>query len=180
MPTPLNGLIEIKTNSFVDERGSFTRLFCHDALSQILAGREFCQMNLSSTKKKGTIRGLHFQLPPSAEAKLIRCLRGRVYDVAVDVRKDSPTFLQWHGVELCSSENNAIFIPEGFAHGFQSLEDNCDLLYMHSSVWNKTAECGLRFDDPSLNIQWPNSATMVSARDLQHAWINAEFTGVSL
>lgn len=178
--TPLEGLLEIQIDSYADTRGKFSRLFCEHNFESIRANLHFTQINLSDTGKKGTIRGMHFQAPPAAEAKLIRCLRGRVFDVAVDVRKASPTFLQWHAIELGEDDDRAVFIPEGFAHGFQALSDDVQLIYLHTAPWSKQHESGLRFDDPRLAIGWPLPAAMVSGKDASHDLIGPDFTGISL
>ena len=177
--TPLQGLYEINTNSLDDSRGRFSRLFCEQELSVIRSRLHFTQINLSDTKQKGTLRGLHFQHAPEAEAKLIRCLRGRVFDVAVDIRKGSSTFLQWHALELSESNNAAIFIPEGFAHGFQSLSDDVQLLYMHTAPWSQEHESGLRHDDPKIAIRWPLTITNISDRDANFSFVQADFAGVA-
>ena len=176
--TPLQGLCEIHTDSLNDSRGRFTRLFCEHELSAIRPQLHFTQINLSDTKQKASIRGLHFQHAPAAEAKLIRCLRGRVFDVAVDIRKDSATFLQWHAVELNESNDVAVFIPEGFAHGFQSLSDNVQLLYMHTAAWSQQHESGLRHDDLRLAIDWPLAVSNISEKDAHFPLIQNDFAGV--
>ncbi|MGH8052122.1 MAG: dTDP-4-dehydrorhamnose 3,5-epimerase [Arenimonas sp.] len=176
--TPLQGLFEIHTDSLNDSRGRFTRLFCEQELAAIRPRMHFTQINLSDTKQKGSIRGLHYQHAPAAEAKLIRCLRGRVFDVAVDIRKNSPSFLQWHAVELSESNNQAIFIPEGFAHGFQSLSDDVQLLYMHTANWSPPHESGLRHDDPKIAIHWPLSVSNISEKDAGLPLIQNDFAGV--
>ena len=140
----------------------------------------FTQINWSHTKGRGSLRGLHYQKPPAAEAKLIRCLRGRVYDVAVDVRADSPTFLRWHAVELAEDNNRAFFLPEGFAHGFQALTDEAQLLYMHTASWTPDCEAGLRYFFPLLAIAWPLPVAQVSARDQSHPLIAPGFAGIRL
>lgn len=178
-PTPLEGLLDIRHAPVGDARGRFTRLFCERELAGIRASLHFTQINLSETRGAGTVRGLHYQRPPAAEAKLIRCLRGRVFDVAVDVRAGSPTFLQWHGVELTDDNDRAIFIPEGFAHGFQVLSNRAHLLYMHTSPWTPACEAGLRYDDPRLAIVWPLPVTRLSERDRSYAPINDAFAGVA-
>lgn len=176
--TPLPGLFEIQHTPSGDARGRFTRLFCEQELGDIRPGLHFAQINLSETRGRGTIRGLHYQAPPAAEAKLIRCVRGRVFDVVVDLRAGSPTFLRWHGVELGEDNDRAVFIPEGFAHGFQTLTDEAQLLYMHTVPWTPALEAGLRHDDPCLRIRWPLPAGMVSARDSGHPLIDSAFEGV--
>ena len=177
-PTPLAGLYEIHTALVGDARGRFTRLFCEQELSPIRPSTHFTQINLSETRGRGTLRGMHYQTPPAAEAKLIRCLRGRVFDVAVDLRAGSPTFLHWHALELAEDNHRAIFIPEGFAHGFQTLTDDVHLLYMHTAPWTPACEAGLRHDDPRLAIAWPLVVTTISERDCNYALIADAFTGV--
>ena len=179
-PTPLAGLVEIEQSAVIDARGRFTRLFCEQAFAPIRPHLHFTQINWSHTQGRGSLRGLHYQMPPAAEAKLIRCLRGRVYDVAVDVRADSPTFLRWHAVELAEDNNRAFFLPEGFAHGFQALTDEVQLLYMHTAPWAPDCEAGLRHDDPLLAIAWPLSVAEVSARDQRHPLIAPGFAGIRL
>lgn len=178
--TPLAGLYEITHTSYADERGRFTRLFCEQELAAVRPDMHFTQINLSETHKAGTVRGLHYQLPPAAEAKLIRCVRGRVLDVAVDLRAESPTFLRWHVVELAEDNARAVFIPEGFAHGFQAMSDDAHLLYMHTASWNPAYEAGLRHDDPRLAIPWPLPVRHLSARDRAYAPIDAGFQGIRL
>lgn len=180
LDTPFAGLHEIRTTSNGDARGRFTRLFCEQELASLRPKLHFTQINLSETRERGTLRGMHYQMPPAAEAKLIHCLRGRVFDVAVDVRAGSPTFLQWHAVELAEDGDNAVFIPEGFAHGFQTLTDDAHLLYMHTAPWTPACEAGLRHDDPRLAIAWPLPATGLSERDRSYAPIDDAFQGVRL
>ena len=177
-PTPLAGLVEIEQSAVIDARGRFTRLFCEQAFAPIRPHLHFTQINWSHTQGRGSLRGLHYQKPPAAEAKLIRCLRGRVYDVAVDVRADSPTFLRWHAVELAEDNNRAFFLPEGFAHGFQALTDEAQLLYLHTAPWAPDCEAGLRYDDPLLAIAWPLPVAQVSARDQAHPLIAPGFAGI--
>ncbi len=177
--TKLKGLFEINSGAFEDERGRFTRLFCESDFSAIRPNLHFCQINLSCTNAAGSIRGLHFQTPPSAEAKLIRCMKGRAFDVAVDLRHGSATFLQWYAIEL-SPNNNSVFIPEGFAHGFQALEDDTELLYMHSAAWSKADEHGLRYNDPRLNIQWPLAVNTISDKDQNNALLDDNYQGMYL
>jgi dTDP-4-dehydrorhamnose 3,5-epimerase len=179
-PTPLQGLYEIRNTTIADARGRFSRLFCEQDFASIRSHLHFTQINLSETNLQGTVRGMHYQTPPAAEAKLIRCLRGRVFDVAVDLRRDSPTFLRWHGTELADDQDLAVFIPEGFAHGFQTLTDDVQLLYFHTASWTPATEAGLRHDDPRLAIGWPCSVTMCSQKDHSYSLIDDRFVGVSL
>jgi dTDP-4-dehydrorhamnose 3,5-epimerase len=176
--TPLEGLAEVRGQRVRDARGSFARLFCEQDLAAIRPALHFTQVNLSETARRGSVRGMHYQKPPAAEAKLIRCLRGRVFDVAVDLRHGSPTFLRWHALELDGNEDRAVFIPEGFAHGFQALSDDAQLLYMHTMPWTPALEAGLAFDDPRLAIAWPLPVTSVSDKDRAYAPIDADFPGV--
>jgi dTDP-4-dehydrorhamnose 3,5-epimerase len=164
-PLPIQGAYIVEQPAVQDHRGRFTRFFCAERLAEPLCGRQIMQINHSFTVKTGAIRGLHFQRAPHAEMKIIRCLSGRVFDVAVDLRKGSLTFLKWVSVELTPTAHQAIIIPEGCAHGFQTLEANCELLYLHTAFYNKAAEGGLRYNDPALSIKWPLPATDLSARD---------------
>jgi dTDP-4-dehydrorhamnose 3,5-epimerase len=177
-PTPLGGLTVIETAPVGDARGRFERVFCEDELAALRPGLRFAQINLSTTFLRGTVRGMHFQHPPATEAKLIRCVRGRVFDVAVDVRAGSATFLRWHAVELDADAPRQVFIPEGFAHGFQALTDDAQLLYLHTSSWSPQHEAGLHHDDPALAIAWPLPVTQVSDKDRAAPLIDAGFTGI--
>ena len=177
-PTPLPGLQVVDTEPASDERGRFERLFCEREWTPLRAGLRFVQANLSTTSHRGAVRGMHFQRPPAAEAKLIRCVRGHVFDVAVDLRAGSPTFLSWHAVELRAEEPREIYIPEGFAHGFQALCDDVQLLYFHTAPWTPACEGGLRHDDPRLAIDWPLPVTQVSDRDRAHALIDGDYVGL--
>jgi dTDP-4-dehydrorhamnose 3,5-epimerase len=179
-PTPLACLAVVETPPVSDERGRFVRVFCEQEYTALRPCLHWPQINLSRTTGKGTVRGMHFQYPPAAEAKLIRCLRGRVFDVAVDVRAGSPTFLRWHGVELDQERPQQIFIPEGFAHGFQALTDDVELLYLHTASWSREHEGRLRYDDPALTIDWPLPVTQVSDKDRAAPLLDREFTGVHL
>lgn len=177
--TPLPGLVVIETERNADSRGRFERLFCEEAWREVRADLHFVQVNLSTTAHRGTVRGMHFQRAPMAEAKLIRCVQGRVFDVAVDLRPASPTFLRWHAVELSADQPSEVFIPEGFAHGFQALSDNAQLLYFHTRPWTPSCEGGVRHDDPQLAIDWPLPAIHVSERDLGHPMIDTNFKGLA-
>lgn len=177
--TPLAGLTLIETTRVEDERGQFSRVFCAAECAAIRAELHWTQINVSRTYRKGSIRGMHFQHPPATEAKLIRCLRGRVFDVAVDLRAGSPTFLRWHGVELDEHGNFEFFIPEGFAHGFQALTDDAQLLYLHTAAWNREREDGLRHDDPAIAITWPLPDTQISAKDRHWPLVqDSKFVGI--
>ena len=176
--TPIEGLWQVETTPHRDARGGLTRLFCAEAFAAVHPALRFVQVNHSITRRRGTIRGLHFQRPPVAEVKLIRCLRGRVFDVAVDLRAGSATFGRWHAVELSADNQRQILIPPGCAHGFQTLADDCELLYQHSEPYTPGCEEGVRHDDPRLGIAWPEPPVGVSPRDLGFAPIGSAFHGV--
>lgn len=178
--TAIAGVSIVETAPIADHRGSLTRFFCMDELSAPLGHWKIMQINHSHTAAAGAVRGLHFQHPPHAEIKMVRCLKGRVLDVAVDLRKGSPTFLKFHAQELTPGNARMIVIPEGCAHGFQTLEAGCELLYLHTAPYNKTAEGGLRHDDPALGIAWPLPVTDISDRDRSHTLISKDFSGVEV
>jgi dTDP-4-dehydrorhamnose 3,5-epimerase len=178
--TPLPDLKVVQSSTHRDERGTFTRLFCARELQPLLGERQIVQINHSRTSKPGAIRGLHFQQPPHAEMKMVRCLRGRVWDVAVDLRFNSPTFLQWHAIELTADDANMLVIPEGFAHGFQALAPASELLYLHTDFYSPQSEGGVRHDDPALKINWPLAPQDLSPRDLTHPLLANDFSGVML
>jgi len=174
----LAGMFRIQTIPHADARGRFSRLFCQAEFTAIRPGLQFLQANLSRTRFRGTVRGMHFQYPPAAEAKLIHCVRGAVFDVAVDLRAGSPTFGQWVGTELGEDNDSGVFIPEGFAHGFQALTDNAELLYFHTAPYAPGMEGGIRFDDPQVAIRWPIAPEHVSDRDLRLPLLAAGFSGI--
>jgi len=166
--TPLTGVYEINMEPFNDERGIFLNIFRRrDPLFQYVWGQKpISQVNISKTNKKGTIRGLHLQSSTYSEYKLVRCIKGLVFDVIVDLRKNSVTYGDWYSLQLCSNKNNAIIIPEGCAHGFQVLKDYSELIYIHSGNWEPNNEKGIRWDDPEININWPLKGKGISKRDL--------------
>ncbi len=176
--TKLQGLYLITPKPKTDDRGYFERLFCTDEFKELGLNKPIVNINHSYSKQKGTIRGMHFQYPPSQEIKIIICLRGSVYDVAIDIRKNSPTFLQWHSEILNNELKQMFLIPEGFAHGFQTLEDNVELLYLHTNFYSREYESGLNFQDPLINIQWPLEVAKISEKDKSHKFISTDFKGV--
>lgn len=178
--TPLQGLTLLQRHPIGDQRGYFERLFCADELQSLLSGRGIVQINHSLTAQRGTVRGMHFQHPPHAEMKLVTCLRGEVFDVAVDLRQGSPTFLHWHGERLSADNDRTLVIPEGFAHGFQTLTDHCELLYFHTARYQPSAEGGLNAQDLRLNIGWPEAVTEWSPRDAALPGLTETFSGVAL
>lgn len=178
--TSLRGLKLIQRKPIADSRGYFERLFCADELKPIINGKDITQINHTMTANRGTVRGMHFQYPPHAEIKFVSCLRGEVFDVAVDLRTNSPTFLQWHA-EILSADNHKTFlIPEGFAHGFQTLTEDCEMLYCHTASYHPGAEGGLNANDSRLAIKWPLPITEQSPRDLARAFMAEDFTGIVL
>lgn len=179
VPLPIAGAALVDTRRIEDHRGAFARLFCEDALAPLLAGRHIVQANHSRTTAVGALRGLHFQRPPHAEMKFVRCLAGRVWDVVVDLRAGSPTFLQWHAEELSPGNARMMVIPEGCAHGFQVLEPDSELMYLHTSAYAAHAEGGVRHDDPAIGIRWPLPARDLSARDASHPLLSSGFTGIA-
>lgn len=179
-PTRIQDLKVITRQRLGDHRGFLSRLFCADELNQAGWTKPIAQINHTYTAVQGTVRGLHFQYPPYAEIKLVSCIKGEIFDVAVDLRQGSPTFLQWHAEVLSQDNNKALLIPEGFAHGFQALTDNVEMLYCHSEAYNQTVEAGLNPRDPILDIKWPIQISELSDRDSKHPMLNSEFKGVAL
>jgi dTDP-4-dehydrorhamnose 3,5-epimerase len=163
--TRLAGAHVIDLQPMADERGFFARTFCQREFSERGLDATFVQCNLSGSTRRGTLRGLHYQLPPRAEAKLVRCVRGAMYDVIVDLRPESTTFLQWVGVELTAESGRALFVPRGFAHGFETLGDDTEILYQMSEFHAPEAARGIRWNDPLLGITWPEDVRCISARD---------------
>jgi dTDP-4-dehydrorhamnose 3,5-epimerase len=178
--TPIEGAMVVVSQAHADHRGSFQRVYCDRDLESIVAGRHIVQANSSRTVQRGAVRGMHFQLAPHADMKLVRCQRGRAWDVVVDLRRGSATFLRWYAVEL-SPENTFMFvIPEGCAHGFQALEPDTELLYLHTAHYAPEAEGGIRHDDPRVGIQWPLSVADLSQRDRAHPHLTSDFFGIQL
>lgn len=180
MHLSLDGLKQVERQPIADSRGSFVRMFCSDELKSMGWDKPIAQINLTHTKSRGAIRGLHFQRPPYAEMKLVSCTLGEVWDVAVDLRPNSKTFLQWHAANLSSKNGYSLLIPEGFAHGFQALTDEVEMLYFHSVKYEPNSEGGLNPNDPLLNISWPLGVTELSSRDQAHPFLNSQFTGIVL
>ncbi len=178
IPTYLKGVYIIEVQPVSDNRGWFARTFCKKEFAEIGHTKEWVQLNHSFTNKKGTVRGMHYQLPPHGEIKMVRCIAGAISDIVIDLRKDSETFLKWISVELSSINKKMIYIPEGFAHGFQTLSDNCELIYHHSDFYTPLAEQGIRFDDPLVNIKWSLPLTEISEKDLLHSLLNENFKGI--
>jgi dTDP-4-dehydrorhamnose 3,5-epimerase len=178
--TSITGVMVVQTQRVEDQRGAFARLFCEEELRELMGARRIVQINHSKTAARGAVRGMHLQVPPHAEMKLVRCSRGKVWDVAVDMRAGSPTFLRWHAEELSSANARMLVIPEGCAHGFQVLEADSELLYLHTAAYAPEAERGFDCQDPMLAIDWPLPVGERSARDLHHPAIEPGFQGLTL
>lgn len=176
----ISGVFRLDARWIGDHRGEFARLFCKKEFSPYIGDSSICQVNYSMNREKGAIRGLHFQNPPHAEIKIVRCVKGKIFDVVVDLRQGSKTFLQSVGVTLSGDNREALFIPHGCAHGFQVLEEDSELLYFHTEYYTPSSEDGVRYDDPRLNIEWPLPPINLSDRDKSHPLIAPEFTGVSI
>lgn len=177
--TPLSGLRILQRKPIGDSRGYLERLFCAEELQTISPGKPIAQINLTLTASCGTVRGMHFQRPPHAETKFVSCLRGEVFDVAVDLRHNSPTFLRCHAELLSADNHKTLVIPEGFAHGFQALTNDCEMLYFHTAPYQPGVEEGLNVQDPRLAIQWPLPVVELSPRDAAHPLLSYDFTGVT-
>lgn len=177
---PVDGLRVIERQPIRDDRGFFERVFCQETLGSSLGGKTICQVNRTLTQRKGAVRGLHFQYPPYAETKIVSCLRGQVWDVAVDLRRGSPTFLKHHAVLLTEDNGLSYVIPEGFAHGFQTLTFDCEMLYFHTTDYYPASEGALNAVDPLLSIPWPEPISERSDRDIGHAMLAVDFKGLDL
>lgn len=172
LETPLAGLYVVELEALRDERGFFARTFCLREFEALGVNLAVAQCNVSLNTRAATIRGLHFQAPPHEEAKLIRCTRGAIYDVAVDIRPGSHTYLRWHSVELTPDNGQMLYIPHGFAHGFQTLADNTEVSYLMSEFYHAESGGGLRWDDPLLAITWPLGNPILSDKDRKHPLLN--------
>lgn len=170
--TPIEGVIIVEPEPMGDERGLFARIFCQKEFAEAGITKDFVQSNLSRTAQKGSVRGMHSQKAPSTEAKLVQCVQGAVFDVAVDVREESPTYLQWFGVELSRDNMRRLYIPERCAHGFQTLTDDVEMHYQHSEFYAPNTEYCLRYNDPALGVEWPLPVAVVSEKDQNHPLIN--------
>jgi dTDP-4-dehydrorhamnose 3,5-epimerase len=180
METPISGLKLIERMCIGDQRGFLARVFCAEELASHGWRKPIAQINHTLTQTRGTVRGIHFQRPPHAEMKLVTCIRGNVWDVAVDLRRGSPTFLKWRAEQLSAENRRAFLIPEGFGHGFQTLSDEVELLYCHSAPFATHAEGGLNPRDPRLAIDWPLAVAQLSTRDANQALIADTFEGLVL
>jgi dTDP-4-dehydrorhamnose 3,5-epimerase len=166
--TKLPGAYLIELDTLTDERGFFARSFCQEEFAARGLKTIVCQCNVSFNKTRGTLRGMHYQIPPKSEAKLVRCTRGAIYDVIIDLRSGSPTYCQWTAVELTESNHRSLYIPEGFAHGFQTLVDDSEVFYQMYEYFSQQHADGARWDDPAFNIVWPLPDPVISAKDLSY------------
>ena len=180
IPTPLLGLYQIDRMKANDQRGFFSRLFCAEEFQKIGLSKPFVQVNHTMTKHKGAIRGMHFQYPPKAESKVVTCIMGEVLDIVVDIRQNSKTFLQWYSIVLSSENSRSLYIPEGFAHGFQTLTEDCQLLYLHSEFYSPIKEAVINPYDSLIGIQWPQKVTQISERDRTQPMLSSTFQGLEI
>jgi dTDP-4-dehydrorhamnose 3,5-epimerase len=174
LPTRLKDAVLIEPERRTDERGFFARVFCEEEFAAAGLPTRFPQTNASGSARAGTVRGLHYQVAPHAEAKVVRCTRGAIFDVIVDLRPDSPTHLAWQGFELTAEAGGMLYVPEGFAHGYQTLLDDTEVTYPVSRPYAPGAEAGIRYDDPAFGIAWPLPASIVSDKDRAWPYIGRE------
>jgi dTDP-4-dehydrorhamnose 3,5-epimerase len=172
--TKLKGAFIIELDKHLDDRGFFARSFCKNEFSQLGLNNDIVQINNSLSKHKGTLRGLHYQVFPKQEDKIIRCIKGAIYDVVIDLRSESETFLEWFGLELSEVNRKALFVPKGFAHGYLTLADNSELFYLSTEYYSAESEKGVRWDDPKFNIEWPIDITEISEKDAAHPLFSKE------
>ncbi len=178
--TKLTGLTVVQRKAVEDPRGFLSRFYCAEEFSKAGMAKSIVQINHTLTSNKGAVRGMHFQFPPHAETKLVSCLQGEIFDVAVDLRHGSPTFLQWHAETLSAKNRKSLLIPEGFAHGFQALTEDCELIYLHTAAYHPEVEGALNATDPRLDIVWPLTVTDISEKDCNHRMIKQDFEGIML
>jgi dTDP-4-dehydrorhamnose 3,5-epimerase len=167
-PLSIKGVVQIDMEKFCDERGFFARSFCANEFASAGISGSFCQSSVSFNAKSATLRGMHYQASPCTESKLVRCTSGAIYDVVLDLRVDSDSYLKWTAVELTSDNHRAIFIPAGCAHGFITLKDSSEVLYMMDSFFDSASSRGVRWNDPKFNISWPLSPKVISERDASY------------
>ena len=178
--TTLKDLYKVDRKIIQDHRGLLSRLFCVDHFKEIGFNKSIVQINHTLTQKKGVIRGMHYQNPPYTETKIVTCIQGKILDVAVDLRQGSSTFLKWHSEILSSDNQSSLFIPDGFAHGFQTLTEDCHIIYMHSNFFSPDAEEGLNPVDPKIAIRWPLDVTEVSKKDNNYPMLDDSFKGITI
>ena len=177
---PLAGLKLIERQQLSDGRGFLSRIYCADEFFAAGIDKHVMQINHTFTRRMGAVRGLHFQHPPHMETKLVSCLKGEIWDVAIDLRYNSSTFLQWHAETLSAGNGKSLLIPEGYAHGYQTLTDDCELIYLHTCPYHPEAEAAVHVADPRLKIAWPLPVSELSERDSGHPFIAENFQGIML
>ena len=176
--TQIEGLLLVRRKCIEDDRGFLSRLYCAEEFASAGVHKAILQINHTLTRRKGAVRGMHFQRPPYAETKFVSCLRGELLDVAVDLRKSSRTFLNWHAEILSAQNQCGMLIPEGFAHGFQTLTDDCEVVYLNTAAYRKAAEAALNPNDSRVAIKWPLEITDISDRDKSHPMLAEDFEGI--
>ena len=176
--TKLTGAYTIELDKLGDDRGFFARLFCSKEFADAGLINSFVQINNSLTKDKGTLRGMHYQLPPSAEVKVVRCIQGALFDIILDLRPDSPTFCQWYGDTLSAENRRMMYVPRGFAHGFLTLEENTEAFYLAGAAYDAEQERGIRYNDPKFNIEWSIQPNIISEKDENWPDFDPEWHGV--
>ena len=172
--TKIRGVYLIKTQPARDRRGFFSRIFCQREFKKQGLSFKVVQSNFSYNKKRGTLRGMHYQIPPHEEIKLVSCLQGKIYDVVIDLRPISPTYLQWIAVELSAKNNKMLYIPKGLAHGFQILDDNTLVFYQMSEFYHPQSARGICWDDPQFKINWPIKKTIISSKDRSYKFLKTK------
>ena len=172
--TPLQGAYIIDLDKKGDDRGFFARFYCSNEYKELNLDSSIQQINNSLSKDKGTLRGIHYQLPPKAETKIVRCISGSLYDVIVDLRPESPTFLQWFGAELTAENRRMMYVPKQFGHAFLTLKDNTEALYLVTEFYAPTLERGIKWNDPAINIKWPIVPVIISDKDNNHPDFNPD------
>jgi len=178
--TPITDLFALERRVLTDDRGYFYRLFCCDELQAIGLSKPLSQLNFSYSRTRYTTRGFHFQYPPNTETKIVTCIKGEIYDVSLDLRAGSPTFLKWFGIILSEKNNLSICIPDGFAHASQSLTEESSIIYMHTEAYAAGNEGGINVNDPMISVEWPHYPENLSQRDASLKYLNSDFKGIKI
>lgn len=173
--TEIDGCYIIKPTKFFDDRGWFNRIYCENELNNFYPGIKWVQINHSFTLKRGTIRGMHYQKYPNQEIKMVKCISGKIFDVIIDLRPNSNSYLKWFSIELSSLNQKMVLIPKGLAHGFQSLEESTEIIYFHSEFYSPNNENGVLYNDPCFNIKWPLTPTLISKKDKSYTPLKLNF-----
>lgn len=173
--TEIDGCYVIKPTKFFDERGWFNRIYCENELNNIYPGIKWVQINHSFTLKRGTIRGMHYQEYPNQEIKMVKCISGKIFDVIIDLRPNSNSYLKWISIELSALNQKMVLIPKGLAHGFQSLDENTEIIYFHSEFYSPNNENGVLYNDPCFKIKWPLNPTLISKKDKSYSPLKLNF-----